>query len=197
MKKILAIALVVFALGLIGCNSQEPEEEEVVQMPLSEAIKYIDEVARMVRYYDDLFPDVPNLFKGPNEIQGQCIDYAFLFALKTGASIIITNPNPSSEFKSGIYKVTGKSNDSSIINDIEKWNSRDINGDIRSCVEYRNGTSYFYNPKIGLYKLKKVGDYASRINSYHAWNLLGTTEIDVSNYDVNGAWRVDYKLRNL
>jgi hypothetical protein len=185
MKKILAIAFVVLAFSLVGCK-QEPEEEEV-EMSLSEAMKYIEEVARMVDYNDLLDPNKPNLYKGPDEIQGECSTYALLFAQKTGASIIIVSVNPLN--KNGIYKLVGKSNDSSVISSFRNGAPKDKNGDPSSGFATFNGIMYIYHSKLGLYRLKKVDDYIPKYNRNHAWNLLGTTEIDVNKYDSQGTWR--------
>jgi len=188
MKKIAIIILL--GLFLYGCKT-EPEQETA--MPMSEVMKYIEEVAGMVDYYDHLRSEYPNLVRGPNEIQGQCGDYALLFALKTGAKIVVVNTNP--RIENGIYKVAGKSNDSSIINSIEKsFTLKDKNGDLQSGYWYTDYDLYLYHPKIGLYRLNKVNNYTPKINYNHVWNLLntvelGTIEIDVSNYDVNGTWQ--------
>ena len=185
MKKIFTIVLVIVVLALAGCSSQEPED---TVMSLSEALKYIDEVAGMVDYYDHLEPSFPNRVKGPNEIQGQCGDYALLFALKTGASLIIVNQGIP-EISNGVYKVAGKSNDLSFISIIEKSRPKDKNGDPESTICWNGSEAYLYHPKIGLYRIRKVSNYTPKISNKHMWNLLGTTEIDVQLYDVDGTWQ--------
>jgi len=185
MKKIFTIVLVIVVLALAGCSSQEPED---TVMSLSEALKYIDEVAGMVDYYDHIHPEYPNLVKGPNEIQGQCGDYALLFALKTGASLIIVNQGIP-EISNGVYKVAGKSNDLSYINIIEKSSPKDKNGDPVSSINWNGSEAHLYHPKIGLYRIRKVSNYTPKISNKHVWNLLGTTEIDVQIYDVSGTWQ--------
>jgi hypothetical protein len=173
-KKIIVLALI--TLSMIGCS--QTEEFEYLDV--------IKEVAGMVDYYDHMSPNAKNLVKGENEIQGQCGDYALLFALKTGAYLIVANNN---SIENGIYEVVGKANYPELIKHLEEVRPKDINGDPESCFCWNNDGKYLWHPKIGLYRITKIHNYIPKIKETHVWNLIGTTEIDVTWYDTSGRWQ--------
>jgi len=86
MKKLVFIFLV--AILAIGCSTGTDTGTDIPDRPVEEVII---EVASAIRYYEHLDPTKKNLYTSENEFQGQCGDYALLFALKTGAQIIVTN----------------------------------------------------------------------------------------------------------
>ena len=99
MKKFIAIGIL-FSLIFSGCFSTQPARSAFDPDFLMEVERIAIEVAKSIKYYDNL----PNHFIGENEIEGQCGDYAVLFALKTGANLVIQQ-NESVGVKNGIYRL--------------------------------------------------------------------------------------------
>jgi len=180
MKKTV-LSLIVIGLTLVGCASTPKET-----MPLDEAIEIAKEVAGMVDYYDHINSYARNLFIGENEFQGQCGDYALLFALKTGADLIAVNQNGA--VNNGIYRIVREEKIPSLIEWANKNLPKDVNGNIQSCFLRNNDGIWYYHPKIGMYRIRFVKGYTPRISNTHVWNLLGDTEIDVTRLDTDGTW---------
>ena len=106
-------------------------------------------MARSIKYYDNQ----SNYYKGVNEFEGYCADYAVLFALKTGANLVVQNQRK--EVPNGIYKLVDN-----VSIDIKNEIKRRLVPNHRSGLIGPWDSSYFpiiiYHPIIGFYSLELI-----------------------------------------
>jgi len=122
-------------------------------------------VARSIKFYDNQ----PNYYKGQNEFEGNCGDYAVLFALKTGANLIVQNQRK--EVPNGIYK---------LVDNV----SIDIKNEIKRRLVYNHRSGligpwdsiYFpiilYHPKLGFYSLELIE--RKTVKTHFGYNMINS-----------------------
>jgi hypothetical protein len=178
--------LIFVLIGFICINyTTNPEDLNYLEVI---AIK----VAKSIKYYDNK----PNYYIGDNEFEGQCGDYAVLFAIETGANIIVQQ-NESVGVKNGTYKLSRIPDtfENAIQNQLK--NSRGEN--------YRSGffgpwvwagINYPFlicHPQIGVFALELTREHTVIThfginmiqNGPHVWNELNGQIIDVCWADVH------------
>jgi len=148
------------------------------------------EVASTIRYYEHIEPNRTNLYTSPDEYQGQCGDYALLFALKTGARIIVAN-QPVDWLSDGVYEVVRKDPALSDITQLFKDGPKDSDGRVESGFYAYLGKVGLFHPMIGAYVISKVDGFTPRYSGQHVWNILDGVEIDVSRFDCLNIWQAE------
>jgi len=116
MKKIVKWAVLSFIFGVVlfGCATTSnvdygPIDEEKI-------MEVVNEVGMMFRYYLELDPNTKNVIVGPNEVGGQCGDYALAFVniwnkrYPKQEALLIMQQQGIKQFPDGIYKVIRKDN---------------------------------------------------------------------------------------
>ena len=116
MKKIVKLAVFSFIFGVVlfGCSTTsnvdyDPIDEEKI-------MEVVNEVGMMFRYYLELGPNTKNVIVGPNEVGGQCGDYALAFVniwnkrYPKQEALLIMQQQGIKQFPDGIYKVIRKDN---------------------------------------------------------------------------------------
>jgi hypothetical protein len=164
------------------------------QLTLTENIKIkrinfiAKKVARSIKYYDNL----PNYYTGKNEFEGNCGDYAILFALKTGANLVIQNQEQQYNIPNGIYKITGrvsKELEDEIKFRISKFSK---SGWIGPWWYNKTWPLSLYHPIIGIYSVELIEEKTVKehfgidmtYSAPHVWNELNGIIIDISSADI-------------
>ena len=185
MKKFILAVGVFLILIISSCQ----EEQAIITNEIETAAV---KVASSIRYYDNM----PNYYVGENEIEGQCGDYAVLFALETGANIIVQQ-NGSVGVKNGIYRLKR----------IPQGLEEAVQNQLKSAlgVNYRSGFFGPYtwdrvnynrlicHPQIGIFYLELIREYTvithfginMQQNGAHVWNELNGIIIDACWADVH------------
>ena len=193
MKKITII--VFLSLALFGCATTK---EQDIQPDIEELISVAKEVAAMFDYYDELNPKVKNLIVGPNEIGGQCGDYALAFVNiwnkrhpKQKAYLVIQQTKMNS-FPDGIYRVIGKDYRS-----YSFLNGKKVSG----LYNTDDGIIGIFHPILGNYQISLVkrfhvkyhfGKNMERIGR-HVWVKVGDISIDPT-YADSGNNIIEYDI---
>lgn len=199
MKKfVLLVLLVPVFLGLISCKNLVSDPLEPLPLPEDRPLQEIlIEVAESIKYYEHINPDIRNLYSSEDEFQGDCGDYALLFALKTGALMIIANQQGNGDgiivFEDGIYKIVARDPKSSTMEKYMRDNGQNIDTDgrVQSAPYHFSNPDRrgIFHPEIGSYVLEKVSDYTPKTSKMHCWNILNGVEIDPTLFDSIGSYR--------
>ena len=177
-KKILLLILFLFINNNIQLSSKD--NIDITQINL-----IAEEVARSIKYYDNQ----QNYYKGENEFEGYCADYAVLFALKTGANLVVQNQRK--EIPDGVYR---------LVDNV----SIDIKNEIkrRLVTNHRSGLIgpwddarfpiIIYHPVTGFYSIELIKrktiktHFGFNMNgTKHVWNELNGVIIDVCYADTS------------
>jgi len=146
---------------------------------MDNVLKAAINVAQTIKYYGD----TPDHFPAQNKIEGQCGDYAILFALTTGASLVIQNQT--SDFVNyilpdGIYKIKERF--------LPEESFLALNLQYSGFYSW-NGVMFHFHPVLGAYTIelveeKKVVSHfgvdmtSSSPIQTHVWNELNGVVID-------------------
>lgn len=100
---------VLAALILSGCVNIRGAGSTLEEQLLETA----REAARKFDYYDEISPDIPDVWKGESEIGGQCGDYAVEFVNLWNArhpekALLVIQQQGLEPFPDGFYEVVGK-----------------------------------------------------------------------------------------
>ena len=150
----------------------------------NDIIKIAKLSAEKFTYYKFKDPNASNNFKGENEIEGQCSDYALFFVNlwnekhpENLAEIVAVNQEKG--IKSGSYKVVGKLTDEERValgikyfeRDISQWMIPPVQLDKKEC-------SVLFHPEIGFYKLIQNNNY----------NIIEHFGVDMIKYGLPHTW---------
>ena len=175
-----------------GCAGTQKAKTDLEPDFLKEIENIAIMVAKSIKYYDNL----PNHYIGEGEIEGQCGDYAVIFALKTGANIVIQQ-NEIVGVKNGIYKLVHISED--FQNAVQNILVENFGENYRSGFYgpwIWNGIDYYRlvcHPQIGIIYLELIEEKTiithfginMQQNGPHVWNELNGIMIDVCWADVH------------
>ena len=145
-------------------------------------------VARSIKYYDNK----PNYYTGKNEIEGYCSDYAVLFALKTGANLVVQNQEKQYNIPNGIYRITGKV--SKELEDEIKFRLSKYSraGWVGPWWTNKTWPLSLYHPILGIYSVELIEEKTVKTHfgsdmTYakpHVWNELNGIIYDISSADI-------------
>ena len=193
MKKIVKLAVFSFIFGVVlfGCSTTsnvdyDPIDEEKI-------MEVVNEVGMMFRYYLELGPNTKNVIIGPNEVGGQCGDYALAFVNiwnkkypKQEALLVIQQQPKTANFPDGFYKVVGK--DHRDIPFTKNWNL--------SGLYYIDRTKGFFHPILDNYLVRLVKSVHVKShfglpnwerNGPHIWVMIGDVIVDPTYADIWGS----------
>jgi archaellum component FlaF (FlaF/FlaG flagellin family) len=191
MKKLIIIGIL-YSLMTNGCAGTQKAKTDLEPDFLKEIENIAIMVAKSIKYYDNL----PNNYIGEDEIEGQCGDYAVIFALKTGANIVIQQ-NETVGVKNGIYRLVHISED--FQNAVQNILVENFGENYRSGFYgpwIWNGIDYYRlicHPQIGIFHLELIEEKTiithfginMQQNGPHVWNELNGIIIDVCWADVH------------
>jgi len=190
MKKLIVIGIL-YSLIFNACVGTQPARSALDPDFLKEIEKIAIEVAKSIKYYDNL----PNHFIGENEIEGQCGDYAVLFALRTGANLVIQQ-NESVGVKNGIYRLVQIPEDfQNAVQNIliehfgENYRSGFFGPWSWDGIDYHR---LICHPQIGVFYIDLIEEKTIEThfginmeeNGPHVWNELNGLIIDITWADV-------------
>jgi len=157
-----------------------------VEYLVNEIIRIARISAETFSYYKFKDPNAGNFYKGKNEIEGQCSDYALKFVLlwnekhqNNKAEIVVVNQEKG--IKSGSYKVVKQLTDFDI-----KYMQRNISQLIANAIIDEVESLILYHPEIGFYQLIQSEMYETKqhfgvdmVNKApHVWAKVGDISVD-------------------
>jgi len=174
----------------------DAKEEEVKK----EIIRIAKISAEHFSYYKSKEPNAGNFYIGESEVEGQCSDYALLFAIlwndkypENPAEIVVVNQELN--ISSGSYKIVKKITDEELIKLGIKYFDH-TKSQWLLPPEKKDGEYWLvlFHPKIGFYRLKKSINYEIEkhfgidMMNYkrpHVWAKIGDIAIDPCWADTN------------
>jgi hypothetical protein len=186
------------AIGLLSasCGDGTTPDDSLKLNEDGVPMDIIIEVAQSIKGYNNL---QNNLYTSKDEFEGNCSDFALLFALKTGAKIVSQDGIPNNitlgagQMPDGVYEIMGIDPDIDLVlrdaGEKVAWQYYNPAGRTPGSVFGK------YHPMIGAYLLKRVADYTSGFDGDgdpHMWNLLNNINIDVTVFDDTGDWHLAY-----
>jgi hypothetical protein len=158
---------------------------------------YMIEVASAIKYKGAYV----NRYSSKEEFEGVCGDYSTLFAIKTGAKLVITNQwtrekpggNGMEGIFNGIYEIFEEDDPDVVIQFLGDANFYMASTIHQFYISYKYSNCIgIYNDGFGAWILRKVEDFEPRNSTTHVWNILPNgMEIDVTFLDTGGDWRVN------
>ena len=165
------LIFIIIFINCISLNSKENIDSNI--------LKIAEEVAMQIKYYDSK----DNYYKGSDEFEGYCADYAVLFALKTGANLVVQNQTRK-EVPNGIYKLV----DNIPVDMINEIKGRLVNNHRSGLIGPWDDARYpiiLYHPRIGFYSIELIErktvktHFGYIMKEKHIWNELNGVIFDI------------------
>jgi len=156
---------------------------------IEEYYQYEINIAYMLKYYEvfhGTVTNVKNVYVGPNEIEGQCSDYALMMAIEYNAEIVLNNQVSDNFFlPDGVYRLVGEYKNQQYLDYLNTFTYSGLWIDDNNDVE-RIG---MYHPEIGVWEIELIESEKQRTitGSYtddmHVWNRLNGIMLDAQYID--------------